>query len=69
MSSAESKSLSLDEFKLLTERAGLNLTPEDLERLKPQFQQYLEQLKVLHDLDLESEEPVVTFYAQWRPGE
>ncbi len=48
--------LSTESFNTLVERAGLNLTPEDAERLKPLLETYLERLQTLHAADLDDEE-------------
>lgn len=48
--------LNTESFNTLVERAGLNLTPEDAERLKPMLDAYLERLQTLHAADLDDEE-------------
>ena len=37
-----SESTSLDDFRALTQRAGLDLTDDELEHLKPMYDHYLE---------------------------
>ena len=65
MSQPEPESMTSEEFGYLVKRAGLTLTPEESERLEALFQPYREQLEVLHQLDLEAEEPAVTFDPEW----
>ncbi len=48
--------LSTESFNTLVERAGLNLTTGDAERLKPLLETYLERLQALHAADLDDEE-------------
>ena len=69
MSQPEPESMTSEEFGYLVKRAGLTLTPEESEHLKALFQPYKEQLEVLHSLDLDAEEPAVTFDPEWRSEE
>ena len=55
----------LEEMRTLVERAGLTLTPEELETFREAVQLTQEQLRLLHSVDLKEEEPAFTF----RPGE
>ena len=45
------------------------LTPEESEHLKTLFQPYRDQLEILHSLDLDTEEPAVTFDPVWHGEE
>ena len=47
---------STEDISLLLERAGLKLPQEEIQRLMPFFEQYLERLTVLREADLEEEE-------------
>ena len=69
MSQPEPESMTSEEFGYLVKRAGLTLTPEESEHLKGLFQPYREQLEVLYSLDLDAEEPAVTFDPEWRGNE
>ena len=69
MSQPEPESMTSEEFSYLVKRAGLTLTPEESEHLKALFQPYKEQLEALHSLDLDAEEPAVTFDPEWRNEE
>ena len=54
-------------LKLLARRAGLDLSPQELERLWPLYQQLMAQISLLHDPSLPLEEPAVIFPATWFP--
>ena len=57
----------MEELRLLAHRAGLDLSPQEVERLRPLYQQIMAQVKLLHDPDLPLEEPAVIFPATWFP--
>ncbi|MFQ6027363.1 MAG: hypothetical protein ACE5Q6_07715 [Dehalococcoidia bacterium] len=54
-----------EEFKLMTDRAGLGLSAAELEELKPMYDLYAQYLKLLHSIDLQAEEIGVTFHPDW----
>ena len=58
---SEQKSISLDDFRVLVERAGLNLNAEDLAALKPMYDFYAPLVQELHDVELDAEDLAVTF--------
>ncbi len=64
---ADSDGISLDNLRVLAERVDLRLTPAELEHLKPMFDFYAEQLRVLHDMDLAAEDLAVVFSPNWDP--
>ena len=64
---ADSDGISLDNLRVLAERVDLRLTPAELEHLKPMFDFYAEQLRVLHDVDLAAEDLAVVFSPNWDP--
>ena len=66
MSLPNPERMTSEEFGYLVKRAGLTLTPEETEHLRTLFEPYREQLDLMHSLDLESEEPAVTFDPEWR---
>ena len=65
MAGIESDGLTLDEFRLLTEQAGLGMSPEELGELKPLYELYLQQVKLLHSVDWKAEEIGVAFHPDW----
>jgi len=64
---ADSDGISLDHMRVLAEQVGLRLTPAELEHLKPMFDFYAEQIRVLHDVDLAAEDLAVVFSPNWDP--
>jgi hypothetical protein len=58
---SEQKSISLDDFRVLVERAGLNLNAEELAALKPMYDFYAPLVQELHDVELNAEDLAVTF--------
>jgi hypothetical protein len=67
MATAGEASVSTEEFKFLTERAGLGLDPEELEALKPLYELYLQHVELLHSMDLRREEIGMAFHPDWPP--
>ena len=65
MSTQEPREVSMDEFRLMSERAGLGMTEQELEDLKPLYDLNLEHLHLLHAVDLRPEEMEVTFQPEW----
>jgi hypothetical protein len=64
---AESEGISVDHFRVLAERSGLGLTNAELAALKPMFEYYAKQIKVLYDVELEAEDLAVTYTPNWDP--
>ena len=62
---AEPGEISIDEFRVLVERAGLNLVAEELESLKPMYDYYARQVSALYDLELDDEDLAVAFSPTW----
>ena len=65
MAPPESGPPTMEEARILVERAGLTLTPEELETFREALQMTQEQLRLLHSVDFKEEEPAFTFH----PGE
>ena len=65
MSMAESDSISIEQFKAISQRAGMEFTPAEMEHLLPLYQQFATQLGMLHDPALPLGLPAVTFEAEW----
>ena len=64
---AESEGISLDNLRVLAERVDMRLTTAELEHLKPMFDFYTTQIRVLHDLDLAAEDLAVVYSPNWDP--
>jgi hypothetical protein len=64
---AETEGIAVDQLRVLAERAGLTLTDEELTALKPMFDHYAKQIKVLYEVDLDAEDLAVTYSPTWDP--
>jgi Asp-tRNA(Asn)/Glu-tRNA(Gln) amidotransferase C subunit len=58
-------SITPEEFKRLTEQAGLGLSDEELEKLRPLYELHLPYLAQLHSIDFKSEEISLAFHPDW----
>ncbi len=59
--------VSMDEFKLMVDRAGLGMDQQEIEELKPIYELYAAYAAELHTLSFGAEEMVVEFHPDW-PG-
>jgi hypothetical protein len=64
---AEGEGIAIEQLRVLAERAGLALKPEELTALKPMFDYYSKQIKVLFEVELEAEDLAVTYSPNWDP--
>jgi hypothetical protein len=64
---AETEGISIDQLRALAERAGLALQHEELTALKPMFEHYAKQIKVLFEIELDTEDLAVTYSPSWDP--
>lgn len=64
---ATTEGISPDAFRVLTERAGLNLNDAERTALKPMFDFYAEQIEKLHNVALDVEDLAVVFTPGWNP--
>jgi hypothetical protein len=64
---AASEGISIDQLRALSERSGLALKPEELTALKPMFDHYAKQIRVLFDIELDAEDLAVTYSPGWDP--
>lgn len=62
---AESEGISLGDFRAIVSRAGLSLTDEELESLKPMYEHYAGEAARLHELELGAEDLAVAFSPDW----
>ncbi|MCH8064023.1 MAG: hypothetical protein IH861_16145 [Chloroflexi bacterium] len=58
---AEYSEISIDDFRVLTERSSMKLSAEELETLKPMYDYFARQTAPLHDLELDAEDLAVVF--------
>ena len=68
MATAGQEALTLEEFRLLADRAGLRLGAEEAEKLEPLYELYLGYVRQVHSLDLSNEALGVTFHPDVLPG-
>jgi Asp-tRNA(Asn)/Glu-tRNA(Gln) amidotransferase C subunit len=57
--------VSLERLKIMAEIAGLNMTDEEVEEIKPLFDLHFQYATQLHAIDLGAEEIAVSFEADW----
>ena len=57
--------VSSEDFGLLLQRAGLNLTQDERDRLRPLYERFLERLKVLHSADHGEGEVAGSYDPRW----
>ena len=60
-----SQEVSMERLKIMAELAGLNMTDQEVEDLKPLFDLHLQYANQLHAIDLGAEEIAVSFEADW----
>ena len=57
--------MSMDEFRLLADRAGLGLNDAELAELKPVYELHAAYARLLHTLNLGATEMVTEFHPDW----
>ena len=62
---ADNGETSMEEFKMLADRAGLGMSQDELDALKPIFDVYAAYARELHTLSFGAEEMVVEFHPDW----
>ena len=65
MPMSESEEIGMEEFKRLADHAGLGMSEDELEQLKPLYDLYMRQARLIHSVDLKAEEMAVTFRPDW----
>lgn len=61
------ETVSMEEFRALTNRVGLELNDEELEHLKPMYEHFLEPIARMNALELDAEDLAVVFQPGWDP--
>ena len=64
----EQGEVSMEEFRLMADRARLGLNDNDLEELKPIYDLYAAYAAQLHTVNFGAEEMVVEFHPDWPEG-
>jgi hypothetical protein len=65
MTTPGGEAVTSEEFKMMADRAGLGMSQEKLDELKPMYELYAQYIQILHSIDLQSEEIGVTFHPGW----
>ena len=65
MTTSQGDIVTPEEFKLMSDRAGLGMSQEELDQLKPLYDLYAHYIRQLHSIDLQAEEIGVTFHPDW----
>ena len=65
MAATEPGEITMEDFGTLARRAGLELTLEELEQMKPTYDLYADMIRLVHSVDLDAEESGVTFRPDW----
>ena len=64
---AESEGISVEQLRGLAERAGLTMKSEEVTALKPMFDHYAKQIKMLFEIELDAEDMAVVYSPNWDP--
>ena len=67
-SEVASSELSMEEFRLMADRAGLGMSQSELETLKPVYELHAAYARLLHTVNLGAEEMVTEFHPDWPKG-
>ena len=57
--------MSLDEFQQLADRAGLGMSRQEVEELKPIYDLYAAYARDLHEIDFGATEMIVEYHPDW----
>ncbi|MGH8056996.1 MAG: hypothetical protein ACREOH_07115, partial [Candidatus Entotheonellia bacterium] len=61
----ESEGISLEDLRVLTERAGFSLSREELASLQPMYEHFAGLAHTLYEVPLEAEDVAVTYSPNW----
>jgi hypothetical protein len=64
---AESEGIAVEQLRGLAERAALAMQTEELTALKPMFDLYAKQVKMLFEIELDAEDMAVVYSPNWDP--
>jgi hypothetical protein len=65
MAPTTNEAVTAEEFRQMADRAGLGMSQEELDDLKPMYDLYAQYTHLLHTIDLADEEIGVTFHPDW----
>lgn len=59
------KSVSNEEFKVLTSNAGMNLSDDEIEHLKPIYEHFATNAATLHEVELDDADLALSYTPNW----
>lgn len=65
---SEAEGVSKDDLEALMRRAGLDLSPDEVESLRPLYEYYASQAAKMHELDLDDGDLAVMFSLEEASG-
>ena len=65
MATAGQQNVSEEQFSIMAHLAGLNMSKEEVDELKPMYDLYQEYIRLVHSVDLQDEEIGLTFHPDW----
>ncbi len=65
MATSGQQEVSAEQFAMMTQLAGLNMSQEEIDQLKPMYVLYQEYIRLVHSIDLQAEEIGLTFHPDW----
>ena len=68
MASTSEGQVSMDTFKTMIEIAGLGMTEQEIENLKPLYDLYARYVTTVHSVEHGAEEVAAVFHPEWPPA-
>jgi hypothetical protein len=68
MASTSEGQVSMDTFKTMIEIAGLGMTEQEIENLKPLYDLYAKYVATVHSVEHGAEEVAAVFHPEWPPA-
>lgn len=65
MATPRDEAVTSEEFRRMAEMAGLGMSQDELDALKPLYELYSPYIKLLHSIEFGAEEIGVTFHPDW----
>ena len=65
MATSGQQGVNAEQFAMMTRLAGLNMSQEEIDDLKPMYDLYSEYIRLVHSVDLQAEEIGLTFHPDW----
>ena len=65
MATSGQQGVNAEQFAMMTRLAGLKMSQEEIDDLKPMYDLYSEYIRLVHSVDLQAEEIGLTFHPDW----